>query len=177
MDAVCSVLSRGEACIIPCDTIYGFVGRVPESEQIIRQIKGREETKPFLQIILKEWLPNLTDMRLDDYLLDYWPGPLTMILENLNGATTAYRAPDDPFLSELLLRSGVPLYSTSVNRAGRDPLNSIDQIIDEFGEEVPLIIDGGDLGVPTASTILDVTVDPPKVIRQGACQVILRDSR
>ncbi len=165
-----SLLKSSQVIIAPCDTIYGFLGAVPDTDQAIRDIKGRGETKPFLQLIRSEWIDELTPTVIDDRLKQLWPGPLTLIVENFQGSTTAFRVPQDDFLLELLSNVGRPLYSTSVNRSGEAPMHSLGDIIDAFADQVELIIDGGDIaGEP--STILDITVTPWKVLRQGACRV------
>ena len=170
LNQAASLLRRGRAVIAPCDTIYGFLGAVPEADQTIRDIKGRGETKPFLQLIRSEWIDELTPTVIDDRLRTLWPGPLTLIVENFQGSTTAFRVPQDDFLLELLGKVGRPLYSTSVNRSGEAPMHRLGDIIDVFTDQVELIIDGGDIaGEP--STILDITVTPWKVLRQGGCRV------
>ncbi len=175
LDISTELLESGHAVIAPCDTIYGLLGKVPDADDVIRQIKGRGETKPFLQLILPEWINDLTPQRLDERLLSYWPGPLTLVVKNRQGGTTAYRAPDDPFLISLLTRVGTPLYSTSVNHAGSPPLNDIEVIIHEFDASVPMIINGGDLPEAIPSTLLDVTTNEWNVLRQGALRVPLRE--
>ncbi len=169
--ACIDVLRRGEIVIVPCDTIYGILGAVPETEQRIRMIKGREEKKPFLQLILTEWITGLAADPVPDELLSLWPGPLTLVVRHTGGGTIAYRSPEDEFLRALLTGVGRPLYSTSVNRSGSEPMNDPDEIIREFIEDVPLIVDGGQLKERLPSTILDITRKPWTVLRQGACRV------
>ena len=62
---------------------------------------------------------------------------------------------------------GSPITSTSVNRNGKEPITKIENIIEEFSNEVDLIIDGGLLATTTPSTIIDVTGDKPKILRRG----------
>ncbi len=162
-------LRRGEVVIMPCDTIYGFVGLVPGADPVIRSLKGRGETKPFLQLADGPALvARYTAGPVPEDLAALWPGPVTAVLENASGGTTAWRVPEDPILRELVTMAGGPLYSTSVNRSGRPPLWRIADIRDEFGRDVPCIVDGGDLPGRLPSTVVDVTVRPWKILRQGA---------
>lgn len=160
--------------IAPCDTIYGFLGIVPQSDLLIRQIKGREEIKPFLRLISDPDISSFSNQIIPDWVNLYWPGPLTLIVKlkdelviDEKSPTVAIRYPNDPWLLDLLKICGQMLYSTSVNRAGEPALNQIDSIISEFGDEVDLIIDGGNIN-GDASTIIDLSSLPYRVLRQGS---------
>lgn len=166
------ILSGGGVAVLPCDTIYGFSGTAPDTEEKIRRIKGRDETKPFL-ILLRDntWLSGITDSSVPEALTRYWPGPLTVILRNKRGGTTGVRIPDDPYVRELLGIIGKPLFSTSVNRSGTAPLWKIDNIIEEFKNDVDLIVDDGDKPDAVPSTIVDASGETPKLIRPGAVDI------
>lgn len=159
--------------IMPCDTIYGIVGIAPSTENTIRGLKGREETKPFLLLIRKEWVSNFTPIEIDKYLLDLWPGPLTLIVPGNNGKTIALRVPDDDRLQNILSVLKEPLYSTSVNRSGYESLYRSDDIEKEFGSEIDLFVNEGDLEGGVPSTIVDISKKPCKILREGACSVDL----
>ena len=79
IDLTVEKLRAHEVVIIPTDTVYGFSGIAPWTEDLIRQIKGREENKPFIQLISS---PNdifyYTDEKIDEKILSLWPGPLTI---------------------------------------------------------------------------------------------------
>ncbi len=81
------------------------------------------------------------------------------------------RLPDSAYLRAVLAGVGQPLYSTSVNRAGLPPMNSIEEIRAEFEGEVDLIVDAGPLDQGSPSTIVDVTRRPYRIVRQGALQI------
>jgi L-threonylcarbamoyladenylate synthase len=164
------VLAGGGILIMPCDTIYGIVGVAPGSEARIRNLKGREE-KSFLQLILDaDWLPRFTEAKLPPWLAPYWPGPLTVIFPAGDG-TVALRVPADPLLRQLLQQLDRPLYSTSVNSSGEPALWRIAEIRERFEPKVDLVVDAGDLADRVASTILDVTSHPFRVLRRGALEL------
>ncbi len=163
------VLGSGRPVIMPCDTIYGIVGIVPVSEEIIRDIKGRDESKPFLQLIRKEWLPGLVKTIIPDNLLKLWPGPLTLIVEGVDNNSIAVRVPDDKRLLYIMKKLKKPLYSTSVNRSGNQVLYKADEIKKEFQGKVDLFANEGDLPGGLPSTILDIREKPYRLIREGAC--------
>ncbi len=172
-----AILRRGGVVVLPCDTIYGLVGVAPDSEERIREIKGRGEGKAFLWLIASaRWLPRFTDMALPPALAGYWPGPLTLIFprrhgDHRGGGTVALRVPRDPLLADLLRRLRRPLASTSVNRSGQVPLGRIGEIVAQFEAEVDLIVDAGDLEGRLPSTIADLSVRPWRVVRQGAVRL------
>jgi len=169
MEAVSEVLKAEGIVIVPCDTMYGIVGAVPESERRIRLAKGRGEDKPFLQLIADvSWIRSFSDTPISPKLLKYWPGPLTIVIRIRAGDTLAVRVPGSPFLIRLITGLGKAIYSTSVNRAGTPPLSRIEEIRAEFGGDVDLIVDAGDLPQGVASTIVDSTQRPAKILRQGS---------
>jgi len=169
-ETLARTLGTGGVVVMPCDTIYGLVGLAPDTEARIRSLKGRED-KSFLRLIASaQWLPRFTAAPLPEPLGPYWPGPLTIIFPSGEG-TVALRVPDDPLLQGLLLRLDRPLYSTSVNRSGRPPLWRCADILREFGPEVDLVVDAGDLPSRLPSTILDATSHPFRILRQGSVRI------
>lgn len=157
---------------MPCDTIYGFVCSTSEAEKRIASIKGREDNKPFIKLIgSPDKLFSISNNKIDNRILALWPGPLTLIVDSLEGGTIALRVPEDDFLLKILNIINAPIVSTSVNRSGMPPMNKIDEIINNFEDFVDLIVDGGDLENPVPSTILDVIKHPYKIVRQGKCIV------
>lgn len=170
-DRLLGLLEAGGVAIIPCDTIYGFVGRVPDTEERIRRIKGRGETNPFLMLVgTAEQAASLSSVALDEAVVSLWPAPLTLVLPTRD-STVAVRVPNDSFLSEVIATLGAPIYSTSANRSGRAPMWQIEAIIAEFEHEVDLIVDQGDIPAGQPSTILDLTRKPYLILRQGEFRV------
>ena len=165
-------LSQGGVAIIPCDTMYGIVGTAPDTEKRIRVIKGRGETKPVLQLIAHaSWVARISDLALPPRLAKYWPGPLTIIFPARDGGTVALRLPDSPFLVKLMDSVGRPLYSTSVNRTGKEPMFDIELMKREFETQVDIIFDAGSVPPGPASTLVDVTTHPYRVLRSGVVRI------
>ena len=162
------VLKNGGVVIIPTDTVYGFSGDGDK----IRSIKGRSETKPFIQLIAKpEDLALYTNDIIPSQLLGKWPGALTIIVNNTQGGTTAFRCPGDEWLRRVIALCGSPIYSTSVNRSGQPVLDSIAEIEKEFENEVDLIVTDGDKKGALPSTLVSITDGSIKVLRQGEVTV------
>ena len=173
------VLKAGGVVIIPTDTVYGFSGIAvsepvegPSTDDRIRIIKGRSETKPMIQLIAKpEDLANYTDDTVPAGLLQKWPGALTIIVNDRRGGTTAFRCPGDEWLRRVISLCGGPIYSTSVNRSGQPVLDQEAAIIKEFAIEVDLIVKDGDKKGAKPSTIVNITDGEIKVLRQGDVQL------
>lgn len=176
VEFVSRVLLEGSVVVLPTDTVYGFSGVVPESEDVIRKIKGRDETKPFIQLIAEpEDIYRYTDEVLPDQLLAMWPGALTVIVplkkRLITGesevTTVAFRCPGDGWLRQIIKAVGKPIYSTSVNRAGQPVLSSVLEIDKEFGGEVKLIVDGGSTENALPSTLVKFEKGKCIILRQG----------
>ena len=179
------VLKNGGVVIIPTDTVYGFSGIVPSmgslsrslslskgTDDRIRTIKGREETKPFIQLIAcPEDLQLYTNDTVPPELLSKWPGALTIIVNNKEGGTTAFRCPGDEWLRKIISECGSPIYSTSVNRSGQPVLDEEAAIINEFTNEVDLIIKDGDKKGALPSTLVSIIDGKIKILRQGDVRI------
>ena len=143
----------GKIFIYPTDTIYGIGGN-PFDENVIRRIadiKGRNEKKQFIWLLSDfENLMNYVEITSEnylDFLQKIWPAPVTVVLklnertkEITNQDTIAVRIPQNDFCLKLLKEISRPLISTSVNRGGQDPLNQIDQIVNNFLQDVDAIL-------------------------------------
>lgn len=178
-------LKRGKVVILPTDTVYGFSGIVDgrhysfHTDQNIRELKGRGEDKPFIQLLaspadLKKYTRDLVP----DELLAKWPGALTIIVHTFekdgNRSTTAFRCPGDEWLRSVIRLCGAPIYSTSVNRSGKSVLDTVADIEREFGKDVSLIIDDGSKKGNVPSTIVRIEENGEvTVVRKGA--VVLTD--
>ena len=173
-----SFLKEGKIVIIPTDTVYGFSGivlpgKALDTDAKIKAIKGRSETKPFIQLIARpEDLKKYTDDTIPETLLSYWPGPLTIIVNNkLTKTTTAFRCPGGKWLRDILKELDCPIYSTSVNRSGFPVLDSESEIIKEFEKDVDLIVSDGDKKNALPSTIVSISDGKIKILRQGAVKL------
>lgn len=176
VEFVSRVLLEGSVVVLPTDTVYGFSGVVPESEDVIRKIKGRDETKSFIQLIAEpDDIYRYTDEVLPDQLLALWPGALTVIVplkkRLITGEsevkTVAFRCPGDGWLRQIIKAVGKPIYSTSVNRSGQPVLSSVLEIDKEFGGEVKLIVDGGSTENALPSTLVKFEKGKCIILRQG----------
>ena len=175
----------GKIFIYPTDTIYGIGGN-PFDENVVTRIadiKGRNEKKQFIWLLSDfESVMNYTDVIYEvhiGFLQNIWPAPVTVIL-NLNERTKniikqetiAVRIPQNDFCLKLLKEISRPLISTSVNRTGENPLNRIDQIVNNFLQEVDAIFFNAETTEYKSSTIIDLTSKQPKLIREGSIKFV-----
>jgi L-threonylcarbamoyladenylate synthase len=173
-------LRRGGLVAFPTDTVYG-VGAMAFDVAAVERIyaaKGRAAGKA-LPILLAEQssLPEVAADPSPDALRlaeTFWPGPLTIIVRKRSvvpdavsaGTTVGVRVPAHPVALELLYASG-PLATTSANPSGaRDPMTA-DDVAAGLGDRIDLILDGGRLPGGTPSTVVDCTVSPPSLVREG----------
>jgi L-threonylcarbamoyladenylate synthase len=175
------VLNYGGLVIFPTDTVYGLACRVdfPKAIERIYSIKGRNHTKAlsvligdFFQVRLLTGTINLTMERLVQH---FWPGALTIVVDkdisisnliSMDGSI-GIRLPDYDFVRELCIKSG-PLVTTSANLSSHPSALSAQDAIDQIGQEIDLVVDGGISVTQTASTVIDCRLNPVNMIREGA---------
>lgn len=164
-------LRTGAIAIMPCDTIYGLVGIAPDAEHALRHAKGRPDTKPFIELVRMDRIDRIAASPVDPAVLALWPGPLTAIVSDLNGGTTAIRVPADPFLDAVLADLDAPLYSTSVNISGEPAFTVFDEMVARFSDVIGMFVRGDDRQGTVPSTIVDISTDPYTLVRQGVMDV------
>ena len=105
LDTIINILNNDGLVILPCDTIYGIIGKVGHSELKIRNLKGRGETKPFIQLHHLDFVNNYIGSKINEELLKFWPGPLTLIVSNKDkSGKIGIRVPKNKLLEEILLK-------------------------------------------------------------------------
>lgn len=168
LDAAEQALRAGGAIVLPTDTVYGLAA-LPEFVDQLYALKGRPESVPIAVLVASieqaQTLVRVPDpaRRVADAL---WPGPLTLVLETLDGQSTlGVRCPDHQFVRDLARRVGA-LSTTSANRHGEvTPPTAVDAAAALEGD-VALVIDGGPVhGV--ASTVVDACDETLTILREG----------
>jgi L-threonylcarbamoyladenylate synthase len=174
--------------IYPTETLYGLGADPlsPEAIQRIYAIKGRAAAKPIPFLIkdqemlgaLVEEVPPVGR----ELIKRYWPGPLTLIFRAKKGlpmplkgkdGTIGLRISSHPVARRIVEALDTPLTSTSANIAGAEDLLDGKQLAQLFGSQVDLIIDSGKVpGI--GSTVIDLTVSPPRMVREGMIKIVLR---
>ena len=170
LDNAAGVLKGGGVVLFPTETVYGLGGDGvdPAVVERIYRIKKRSGDKPLVRLIadqgeVRSLLSGEGQVRLLDR---YWPGPLTVILRTEGGKTRGYRIPGYDFIRQMIEMSGVEMVATSANRSGEPAITDGVTARSEFGGRVDLIIDGGKV-MGRSSTVLDLAVSPPRILREG----------
>ncbi|MEW8972584.1 MAG: L-threonylcarbamoyladenylate synthase [Tissierellaceae bacterium] len=185
-----NVIREGELVAFPTETVYGL-GANGLDEDAVKKIyiaKGRPSDNPLiLHISSREELqPLVKDIPPIAYkcMERFWPGPLTMIFKKseiipsiITGGldTVAIRMPSHPIASALISASGVPIAAPSANTSGRPSPTNAEHVMEDMKGKIPIIIDGGDTGIGLESTVLDLSVENPMILRPGG--ITLEDLR
>ena len=182
LDTAADILRRGGLLGIPTETVYGLGanGLDPAAVEHIFEAKGRPQDNPLiLHIPSAQWLPRYCeDIPPAAYLLaeQFWPGPLTMILRRRDLVpdvvtagldTVGMRCPAHPLCREIIHRAGVPVAAPSGNTSGRPSPTTAAAMLEDMDGKIDGIVDGGPCAVGVESTIVDLTVTPPRLLRPG----------
>ncbi|HEY7420515.1 MAG TPA: L-threonylcarbamoyladenylate synthase, partial [Gaiellaceae bacterium] len=160
-DAV-AALRAGRAVILPTDTVYGLCA-LPGHEDVLYELKGRDRSKPVALLAaevgaLVAAVPGLDPSVLEKYL----PGPYTLVVGKVG-----VRVPNLPAAAAEVVREVGVVAATSANVSGGPDPRRVDEIPEEIRAACGAIVDVGQLpGVP--STVIDLTGEVPRVLRQGA---------
>ena len=182
LERALEILRQGGLVCFPTDTVYG-VGAHGFQEEAIRRIyqaKERPLEKAIALLLASEEQVEQVSAGLTPagrrLAERYWPGALTLVLPRRpevpavlspGRATVAVRIPDHPLTLHLIRMLGAPLAATSANRSGHpDPVTAED-VVRELGDRVDLILDGGRCPGGVPSTVVDLTTDPPAILRAG----------
>ena len=183
LDAAVRFLCEGGVAAIPTDTLYGLAADAFNSNAIERVFAIKERPEGMALPVLLADSEQLSIVALEvpeaAHILAeaYWPGPLTLIVRRAEdlpmrltagSATVAVRMPAHPVPRELARRLGRPITGTSANISGSPDPQSLDELRRQVGERVDCVVNAGPVPAGTASTIVDLTGDTPKLIREGA---------
>lgn len=177
------VISSGGVIVYPTDTFYGL-GADPKNPAAVRKlfsIKGRQADQPILLLIkdsndVRDWAEEVTPQA-KELMKKFWPGPLTLVFKaksdvipELTAGTGAIglRVPGSALTRQLLASLGTALTGTSANISGGPNPRTAEEAAASFGDRVDLVLDGGRTAGGKPSTVVDVSADEQKVIREGA---------
>jgi L-threonylcarbamoyladenylate synthase len=182
ISSVAEVVRAGGVIVYPTDTLYGL-GCLPRDARAVERvlaIKQREETKGFLLLIPDlNWVTTLASTvpgKFYRLAAKFWPGAVTFLLPanpNLPACVrgerdlVGLRNPDSPYLRRLMKAIPGPLVSTSANVSGQASPASVEELKTLLLDQVDVFVDGGDVIDPLPSTVVDLSVTPPKVVRAG----------
>lgn len=182
LERAVELLRAGEIVAVPTETVYGLAADARNGDAVRKVFlaKGRPAHNPVIVHVASvamarqcvEGWPEVADR----LARAFWPGPLTLVLPKAavipdvvtaGGPTVGVRWPSHPFMRALIERCGFPLAAPSANPANRLSPTTAAHVVAGLGQVVPLIVDGGACQVGLESTVLDLSVHPPRVLRPG----------
>jgi L-threonylcarbamoyladenylate synthase len=182
LESAAAALRRGELVVMPTDTVYGVAADAfnPGAVDALLAAKGRGRDMPVPVLVANpEMLAALVGElppQADELTRAFWPGALTVVVRHtphlswdLGDArgTVAVRMPDDAVALDLITRTG-PLAVSSANRSGHPPATTMLDARLQLGAAVAVYLDGGERPSATPSTIVDLTGETPRILREGA---------
>lgn len=177
------ILRNGGLVAFPTETVYGLGADALNAgaAQKIYAAKGRPSDNPLIVHITElEDLKKITaDIPDEAFAIadKYWPGPLTMIFEKTDAVpygttggldTVAVRMPSDEIARAVIKAGGGYIAAPSANTSGRPSPTTAGHVEEDLSGKIEMIIDGGPVDIGVESTILDMTVTPPMILRPGA---------
>lgn len=177
------LIQKGELVAVPTETVYGLAGNGLDNKavEMIYEVKGRPQVKPLALMV-----PDSDAMEL--YCEDvpkqaktlaekFWPGPLSIVLKSKDivpdivragGKTVSLRCPKHNLTLSLLREAKLPLAAPSANPSGEESPKNAERVMQYFDGKIAAVIDGGECGIGTESTIIDMSATPYKILRKGA---------
>ena len=174
------LLRAGEVVALPTETVYGLAANALDAKAVARiyEIKGRPAHNPLIVHVAgaemarrcaADW-PAVAEK----LAKAFWPGPLTMVLPRAQqipdivtagGETVGVRWPSHPFIQEVIRKCDFPLAAPSANLSNQLSPTNAEHVAKQL--KIPLIVDGGQAQVGIESTVVDLTMNPPRVLRPG----------
>lgn len=183
MDKAAAVIARGGLVVFPTSSFYGIGARAFDPEAVARvfRVKKRDPQKPLLILIasladlgpLVRSVPSAAAALVEAF----WPGSLTLVFEaagrlpsNLTGRTgkIGIRLASHPVALRLVQAVGSPITGTSANLSGKGGCREAALLDPQIRYQVDMVLDAGRLPGKKGSSVVDVTVRPPAVLREGA---------
>ncbi len=187
-----AILSQGGLVVFPTETVYGIGAdiRNPGGVEKVIRLKHRPAGLPVLahcsdmsQLAgLVAEIPESAQTLIDRF----WPGPLALVFRKSKSVPAVVSGPTDtigirmvahPVACQLIAKLGAPLAGTSANLHGEPAISSFDAINPELLKQVDVALDAGTCGQAKPSTILDVTCQPPRLLRPGAVPLARIETR
>lgn len=181
-----AVLRDGGLVAFPTETFYGLGAAATDAAAVRRvfRVKGRAESKPLLVLVdsiaMAENLADEVTPHARDLMARHWPGPLTLVLRaraglprELTGGTETIgvRLSSHPVARGLVRALGGPVTAPSANPEGAAPPTTASAVLHAFAGAIDLVLDGGATAGGPASSVVDLTAEPPRVLRRGAISV------
>lgn len=177
-----AIIKNGGLVAFPTETVYGLGANALDTDAAkkIYEAKGRPSDNPLIAHIADKEQVYVLARNISEKakkLMDkFWPGPMTLVFEKqdivpmgVTGglSTVAVRMPDNEVALELIKASSVPIAAPSANSSGRPSPTLASHVFEDMDGRIDMIIDGGQVNIGIESTIVDMTSEPPMILRPG----------
>jgi L-threonylcarbamoyladenylate synthase len=184
--AAAKLLQAGEVVALPTETVYGLAANALDEKAVAKifQVKGRPSHNPIIVHVAGNEMARACVANWPEIAMKlshaFWPGPLTLVLPRAkkipnnvtaDGETVGVRWPGHPFMQAVIRECGFPLAAPSANLSNQISPTNAEHVAAQLAGKIPLIVDGGQSQVGIESTVLDLTVSPPRVLRPGMIHV------
>ena len=176
------ILRQGGLVAYPTETVYGLAASAFVVDSVARVFDAKQ--RPFGQALPVqiadtaevETLARSVSPAAKRLIADFFPGPLTLVLWRLpsvsltvtgGGNTIGLRMPDHPIALGVLRAFGAPVVCPSANLTGRRAPMSARDVLEDLDGRIDLVLDGGETADRTPSTVLDLTTQPARLLREG----------
>ena len=176
------LIREGKIVAFPTETVYGLGANGLDTNAVegLFKAKGRPQDNPLILHVsnleqLRSLVTQIPEIALE-CMKRFWPGPLTMIFNKseivpymITGGleTVAIRMPNNPIALKLIEESSLPIAGPSANLSGKPSPTNASHVIEDLDGKIDMIIDGGETGVGLESTVLDLSIGTPTILRPG----------
>ena len=183
LEKAVSTLKKGGLVAFPTDTLYALGAHAFIEEAVSRVYEAKGRPHGMALPLLLGSPDDIDSVAVDvpqaarDLAEGFWPGAVTLVLykapsvsSTITGGrdTVAVRVPSHPLALALIDGAGAPVTGTSANRSGGPDPVSAEVVREHLGESVDVVLDEGPCSIAEASTIVDMTAEPPRIVRAGA---------
>lgn len=182
IELAASIIRDGGLVAFPTETVYGLGADAMNEKAVLKifEAKGRPADNPcIVHVDTRDMLDRVAGnvpANAKRLIEEFWPGPLTLVLErrpevapsvSAGLSTVAVRMPGNKIALELIRAARTPIAAPSANTSGRPSPTTAAHALEDLGGRIDLILDGGTTNIGIESTVLDVTSDPPMILRPG----------
>src|SRR5580692_2658186 len=176
------LLRAGEVVALPTETVYGLAANAFDAQAVAKifEIKGRPSANPVIvhvaDLQMAKRCVRLFPPLAEQLAKAFWPGPLTLVLPRAEavpkivaagGETVGIRWPSHPLIQAVIRECGFPLAAPSANLSNQISPTNAAHVYKQLSGKIPVIVDGGQSAVGIESSVLDLTVTPPQILRPG----------
>ena len=178
LNKAAEIIRKGGLVAFPTETVYGLAADYLNERALekLYGVKERPKDKPFTVHI--SGFDDLTKLSCEitafskALIEKFWPGPLTLVLNTDSGGKVGVRMPRNKVALEFISACATPIVAPSANISGRRPPRSAEDVLKDLNGRIEMILDGGETEVGIESTVVDASVRPYRILREGAIKEI-----